>query len=82
MRALLPQLQPTDTVLDIGAGTGRHAVFLASQVAQIIAVEPSASMRGHLEQRLASAELGMSPSLPTPGHSPIARAATSQSARM
>jgi SAM-dependent methyltransferase len=52
MRALLPQLQPTDVVLDIGAGTGRHATFLAGRVAQVIVVEPSASMREHLEQRL------------------------------
>lgn len=55
LQAILPELQPTDTVLDIGAGTGRHTAFLASQVADVIAVEPSASMRGHLQQRLASA---------------------------
>src|SRR5690348_2943215 len=44
MRVLLPQLQPTDTVLDIGAGTGRHALLLASHVDRVLAVEPSASM--------------------------------------
>jgi SAM-dependent methyltransferase len=56
MRALLPHLQSTDTVLDIGAGTGRHTALLAGQVAQVIAVEQSASMRVHLEQRRASAD--------------------------
>jgi len=55
MRAMLPYLRPTDTVLDIGAGAGRHALFLANQVAQVVAVEPSASMRQHLEQRLDAA---------------------------
>ena len=52
MRALLLHLRPTDTVLDIGAGAGRHTLFLAQHVAQVIAVEPSPSMRRQLEQRL------------------------------
>lgn len=52
MRAVLPHLRPTDVVLDIGAGTGRHSLFLADQVAQVIAVEPSASMRQYLAQQL------------------------------
>jgi SAM-dependent methyltransferase len=56
MRAALPHLRPTDTVLDIGAGTGRHALFLANHVAQVIAVEPSRSMRQHLEQRIGDLE--------------------------
>lgn len=57
MRAILPELRPTDTVLDVGAGTGRHALFLANQVAQVVAVEPSDSMRQHLEQRLDAANI-------------------------
>jgi hypothetical protein len=36
MRAVLPHLRPTDIVLDLGAGTGRHALFLSSQVAQVV----------------------------------------------
>jgi SAM-dependent methyltransferase len=55
MRFVLPHLQPSDTVLDIGAGAGRHAVYLAQQVAGVVAVEPSLSMRQQLEQRLAKA---------------------------
>lgn len=51
MRFLLPYLRATDTVLDIGAGAGRHALFLAQQVAQVIAVEPSPAMRQQLEAR-------------------------------
>lgn len=54
MRALLPHLRPADTVLDIGAGSGRHALYLATQVARVVALEPSAAMRAQLEQRLAS----------------------------
>lgn len=37
------------TVLDVGAGTGRHTMALAPRVAQVTAVEPSAAMRGLLE---------------------------------
>lgn len=51
LRFVLPHLRATDTVLDIGAGAGRHALFLARQVAQVVAVEPSASMRAQLEAR-------------------------------
>ena len=54
MRFVLPHLRPTDTVIDVGAGIGRHAVFLAQHVAHVIAVEPSPSMRGHLELRVAA----------------------------
>jgi len=55
MRLVLPYLQPSDTVLDIGAGAGRHAVYLAQQVARVVAVEPSDSMRAQLERRLVEA---------------------------
>ena len=55
MRLILPHLQPSDTVLDIGAGAGRHAVYLAQQVAQVVAVEPSFAMREQMERRLAAA---------------------------
>jgi SAM-dependent methyltransferase len=57
MRLLAPRLRPTDRVIDIGAGTGRYLPYLASQVAEVIAVEPSAAMRAELEQTLAAAEV-------------------------
>lgn len=57
MQLLLPHLQPTDSVLDVGSGTGRYVPFLAERVARVIAVEPSPAMRAHLEQRVAEAGL-------------------------
>jgi SAM-dependent methyltransferase len=53
MRLLLPRLRPTDRVLDIGAGTGRYEPLLAEHAAEVIALEPSPSMRAQLDQRLA-----------------------------
>lgn len=55
MRRLLPELRPDDTVLDIGAGAGRYIPALARAAGRVIAVEPSAAMRGELE-RLVRAE--------------------------
>lgn len=57
MRLLLPHLRPTDTVLDIGSGTGRYVPVLAEHVARVIAIEPSPAMRSYLEQRVAAAGL-------------------------
>jgi SAM-dependent methyltransferase len=54
---LLPRLRPSDRLIDIGAGTGRYEPLLASVVAELLAVEPSPSMRAQLEQRLADAQL-------------------------
>ena len=56
MRFVLPHLRASDTVLDIGAGAGRHALFLAERVAQVVAVEPSEGMRQQLQARLAGAK--------------------------
>jgi len=64
MRFVLPHLQPDDHVLDIGAGAGRHAVYLARRNLHVTAVEPSPSMRQQLQQRLADtpgAELTLVP---------------------
>src|SRR5229473_3370464 len=38
----------TDTLLDVGAGTGRFAVRLAPQVRQVVAVDPSPAMLAEL----------------------------------
>ena len=46
--ALLALADPDETWLDIGAGAGRYALPLALRVAEVIAVEPSASMRNAL----------------------------------
>lgn len=48
-------LRPDDTVLDIGAGTGRHTVALAREARHVTALDPSAAMldflRGDLEDQ-------------------------------
>ena len=57
MRFLLPHLRPSDRLIDVGAGTGRYEPLLAGAVAELLAVEPSPSMRAQLEQRLADQQL-------------------------
>jgi SAM-dependent methyltransferase len=57
MRFVLPQLQPGDRVIDIGAGSGRYVAQLARSAAEVVAIEPSPAMRRHLEQRAAAEEL-------------------------
>ena len=46
--ALLVLADPEDRWLDIGAGAGRYALPLAAHVREVIAVEPSVSMRNAL----------------------------------
>jgi SAM-dependent methyltransferase len=57
MRFLLPRLRPADRLLDIGAGTGRYEPPLAAAVAEVLAIEPSPSMRARLERHLADDQL-------------------------
>jgi SAM-dependent methyltransferase len=45
------------TVLDVGAGTGRHTIALAPHVACVTAVEPSDAMRALLEEDAKAAGL-------------------------
>ncbi|RPJ52768.1 MAG: class I SAM-dependent methyltransferase, partial [Methanobacteriota archaeon] len=48
-------LRPNDTVLDVGAGTGRLAVPIAGTVARVTALDPSGGMLAHLRERMAAA---------------------------
>jgi SAM-dependent methyltransferase len=50
-------LQPEDTVLDVGAGTGRHTLRLAPHVRRIVALDPSGAMLRFLREDAASAGL-------------------------
>ncbi len=45
-----PLIGPESSVLDVGAGTGRHVLPLAHLAAKVTAVEPSAAMRTQLEE--------------------------------
>jgi len=48
---LQPYLQPSKTLIDVGAGTGRHTTPLAEKLEWVTAVEPSEGMRSHIPQR-------------------------------
>jgi SAM-dependent methyltransferase len=45
---LAPFLSPRKTLIDVGAGAGRHAIPLAEKLEWVTAVEPSEGMRSHL----------------------------------
>jgi SAM-dependent methyltransferase len=51
LAVLEPYLGPTRTLIDVGAGTGRHAVPLAERLEWVTAVEPSEGMRSHIAPR-------------------------------
>src|SRR5579859_4452701 len=51
LSVLDPYLSPRKTVIDVGAGTGRHAVPVAARVEWVTAVEPSEGMRGMISAR-------------------------------
>jgi len=44
------ELRPDDLILDVGAGTGRHALPLARQVRTVFAVDPSPAMLHFLRE--------------------------------
>ncbi len=51
LRVVDPYLSPRKTLVDAGAGTGRHAVPLAERVEWVTAVEPSEGMRAQIPHR-------------------------------
>ncbi|HEY7063314.1 MAG TPA: class I SAM-dependent methyltransferase [Chloroflexota bacterium] len=48
VQTLRAAVQPSDTLLDVGAGAGRYCLPLAPHVARVTAVEPSPGMRARL----------------------------------
>jgi len=50
LEVLRSLLRPDDVLLDIGAGGGRYALPLALACRQVVAIEPSPSMRAVLEE--------------------------------
>lgn len=48
---IAPYVSPRKTLLDVGAGAGRHSVPLAEQVEWVTAVEPSEGMRSRIPDR-------------------------------
>ncbi len=51
LQVLEPYLSPRKTLIDVGAGTGRHTNPLAERLEWVTAVEPSDGMRSHIAQR-------------------------------
>ena len=53
IEALAALLGPSDRVIDVGAGGGRLAISLAQRCHEVVAVEPSPSMRAVLTEEVA-----------------------------
>jgi hypothetical protein len=51
VRVIEPYLSPRKTLIDAGAGAGRHAVALAERLEWVTAVEPSEGMRAQIPPR-------------------------------
>lgn len=51
LQVLEPHLSPRKTLIDVGAGAGRHAIPLAERLEWVTAVEPSEGMRSHIPPR-------------------------------
>ena len=51
LRVLEPYLSPRKTLIDVGAGAGRHATPLADRLEWVTAIEPSEGMRAHIPPR-------------------------------
>jgi len=51
LQVLEPYLSPRKTLIDVGAGTGRHAIPLAERLEWVTAIEPSEGMRSHIPLR-------------------------------
>lgn len=66
LQALLGRVHPDDVVVDVGAGTGRHALRLAGHCARVVAVEPSEAMRRQLEANLREENATNVDVVPTP----------------
>jgi SAM-dependent methyltransferase len=51
LHVLEPYLGPRKTLIDVGAGAGRHATPLAERLEWVTAIEPSEGMRSHIVPR-------------------------------
>ena len=58
LERLLPHVDGTTSVLDVGAGWGRFAIPLARVARTVTAVEPSAALLTHLRANAGAAGLG------------------------
>jgi SAM-dependent methyltransferase len=51
LKVIDPYLSPSKTLIDVGAGAGRHAVPLSERLEWVTAVEPSEGMRAQIPPR-------------------------------